>query len=378
MVVAASVLPVAQGSARVRVQEKTQGQNRPMDHLLDQISETVNSARTLEELTRPLLEMLESVTGLESTYLTTIDLQQSVQSILYARNRGALQIPEGLSVPWGDTLCRRALDENQPFAGDVAARWGDSEAARVLGIQTYLSTPVHLADGSLYGTLCAASAARHDLPQRAQRMLSLFAALIAQQVEREQLVHKLIAANARLRAFATTDPLTQLLNRRALQQELDRRLAGRAGDRFVMLAFIDLDGFKTINDTHGHDAGDQFLMALAERLRSVLEAGDIAARMGGDEFVVLGWGPSSAEDGVATQQAFRQRVYEATVGDYPLSRELRLSYGGASVGVVRVAPGTQDAVQALRAADAAMYEVKRERQATGWARGILAAPAGQA
>lgn len=336
-----------------------------MDNLLDQISDTVSSATTLEELTRPLLEMLESVTGLESTYLTTIDLQQSVQSILYARNIGGMQIPEGLSVPWGDTLCRRALDEGQPFADDVATRWGDSDAARALGIQTYLSTPVRLADGSLYGTLCAASAARHELPQRAQRMLSLFAALIAQQVEREQLLQKLLEANARLRAFATTDPLTQLANRRALQQEMSRRLAlAEQRGTPVMVAFLDLDGFKAINDRHGHDVGDQFLVALAERLRFVLYADEMAARMGGDEFVVLAWGPGDPVARLAAEHAFRQRVFDATVGDYRLEGDLRLPYAGASVGVLSVPPGTLDAVQALRAADAAMYEVKRSRQSS--------------
>ncbi len=365
MVAAASMHPVAKGSPRSPTREGTQGQNRPMDHLLDQISETVSSARTLEELTRPLLEMLESVTGLESTYLTTIDLQQSIQSILYARNVGGMQIPEGLSVPWGDTLCRRALDEGRPFADDVAARWGDSQAARALGIQTYLSTPVHLADGSLYGTLCAASAARHELPQRAQRMLSLFAALIAQQVEREQLVHKLIEANSLLRAFATTDPLTQLANRRALQQELGRRLALAAQRGTpVMVAFVDLDGFKAINDRHGHDAGDQFLVALAGRLRVVLHADEMAARMGGDEFVILAWGPADPAAQPGAEQALRDRVFEATVGDYRLEGDLRLPYAGASVGVLGAAPGMLDAVQVLRAADAAMYAVKRRRQAS--------------
>lgn len=335
----------------------------PMDNLLDQISETVSAARTLEELTRPLLEMLESVTGLESTYLTTIDLQHSVQSILYARNMGGMQIPEGLSVPWDDTLCRRALNEGQPFADDVATRWGDSQAARALGVQTYLSTPVHLADGSLYGTLCAASAARHALPQGAQRMLSLFAALIAQQVEREQLLQKLIEANSRLRAFATTDPLTQLANRRALQQELSHRLAlATQRGTPVMVAFLDLDGFKAINDLHGHDAGDQFLVALADRLRFVLQTDETAARMGGDEFVILAWGPADPAAQPAAERAFRARVFDATVGDYGLGADLRLPYAGASVGVLSVAPGAMDAALALRAADAAMYQVKRNRQ----------------
>ncbi|MFZ4286269.1 sensor domain-containing diguanylate cyclase [Variovorax sp. HJSM1_2] len=334
-----------------------------MDPLLDHLSVTVTSAKTLEDLTRPLLEMLQSVTGLESTYLTTIDLQQSVQQILYARNVSQMQIPEGLSVPWEDTLCKRALDSNQPFANDVDVRWGDSEAARALHIQTYLSTPVHLADGALYGTLCAASSDRHELSPQAQHILSLFATLIAQQVEREQLLQKLLQANARLTAYATTDPLTQLANRRALQQELTRLLAqGKRRGISVLVAFVDLDGFKTINDTHGHDIGDLFLIALADRLRAVLRVDDLAARLGGDEFVVVGLGPEQPGPQPAAEQAFQKRVFQATVGEYSLGR-LQLHYQGASVGVWAVAPGTQDAAQALKAADAAMYQIKQARKA---------------
>lgn len=333
-----------------------------MDNLIDQLSVTVTSARTLEELTRPMLEMLESVTGMESTYLTTVDLQNSVQQILYARNAGTMQLPEGLTVPWGDTLCKRALDAKLPFANDVDQRWGDSAAARALGIQTYLSTPVRKTDGALYGTLCAASAARHELPAKAQRMLALFSTLIAQQVEREELLQKLLHANARLTALATTDPLTQLANRRALKQELQRLLAlGVRQGTPVLVAFIDLDGFKAINDTHGHDAGDQFLVALADRLRAVQRKEDLVARWGGDEFVLIGLGPERPEELPAAREALQQRVLQATVGEYRLDK-IRLHYPGASVGVLGVLPGTQDVDAALQAADALMYGVKQARR----------------
>lgn len=335
-----------------------------MDPLLDHLSVAVSSARTLEELTRPLLEMLQSVTGMESTYLTTIDLQQSVQQILYARNAGRMDIPEGLAVPWEDTLCRRALDENVPFASDVDTRWGDSDAARALNIQSYLSTPVRLADGQLYGTLCAASADRHSLPPQAERVLSLFATLIAQQVEREQLVQKLLQANARLTALATTDALTQLANRRALKQALTRLLAQGARRRCaVLVAFLDLDGFKAVNDAHGHDVGDQFLIAVADRLRAMLRTEDFAARLGGDEFVVIGLGPELPDELPAAERAFEARVFQATVGDYHLG-EVRLRYSGASVGVLGVAPDTLETDEALRQADAAMYRIKQARKAS--------------
>ncbi len=336
-----------------------------MDPILERLSTSVTSARTVEELTRPLLELLEAVTGLESTYLTMVDLQQGVQKILYARNTSRLDIPEGLTVQWEDTLCKRALESNQPFTSDVAACWGDSDAARQLGIQTYVSTPVLMGDGSLYGTLCAASADRHTLAPQAQRLLALFATLIAHQIEREQLVSQLLRANDRLTTYAMTDPLTSLANRRSLLQELSRLLAqGRRQGFWVLVAFVDLDGFKAINDRHGHSVGDRFLVELAARMQHALRGGDFAARLGGDEFVVIGQGPSEAHEVEAARQAFQQRVFGSTVADMSLDGT-RVAYGGASVGVLAVEPGHHDAAEVLEGADALMYQVKVSRRASG-------------
>lgn len=345
-----------------------------MDFLLDRLSLSVASAKSVEDLTRPLLEILETVSGLESTYLTTIDLDAGVQHVLHARNIGLLQIPQGLSVPWNDTLCKRALEEGRFFTDDVGACWGDSAAACELGIHTYLSTPVRLADGSLYGTLCAASTEAHALPANMTHILPLFAGLIAQQVERENLVRQLCRANERLADYAATDPLTQLNNRRALEEKLARLLESRdASDASVLIAFMDLDGFKAINDAHGHDVGDRFLVTLADRLRSILRAGDMAARIGGDEFVVVGAGPEQPDPDrlAAARQAFQERVYLATAGEYQLG-DVLLDYAGASVGVLDVRPSTHDAAQALKQADTLMYAVKKERRAAAARRaGVL-------
>lgn len=81
------------------------------DIILARVSETLASEQTVESLVRQLLEMLELVTEMESTYLTKIDIDARLQHILYARNSKQMNIPEGLSVPWGDTLCKRALDD---------------------------------------------------------------------------------------------------------------------------------------------------------------------------------------------------------------------------------------------------------------------------
>lgn len=336
-----------------------------MSELLDHLSESVTSARSVEELTRPLLEMLEAVTGLESTYLTSIDEIRGVQHVLYARNSSAMQIPEGLTVPWNDTLCKRALEEGRAFTDDVPACWGDSQAARDLGIRTYVSKPVRMGNGALYGTLCAASTQRRPRTPEAQRILTLFAYLIGQQVEREQLIQKLLVANEKLAAVAGTDQLTGLPNRRALMQALDRMLAqGRRRQMDVQIAFLDLDDFKAINDTHGHEVGDQFLIAIAERMCSVMRAEDLVARLGGDEFVVVSLSDHAGESAQSAQNALSQRITQATQGRFDLPGA-SLDYGGASVGVVTITPDQQRSTEeVLRAADQTMYRVKLARRGT--------------
>jgi len=122
---------------------------------------------------------------MESVYLTAIDETEGVQKIIYSRNSGALQMQEGLEVPWQDTLCRRALNEGRFFTDDVPACWGDSSAARALGIRSYLTLPVFVGDNELFGTLCAASSSTVELPDNAESILSLCVELIAKQVERE-------------------------------------------------------------------------------------------------------------------------------------------------------------------------------------------------
>ena len=334
-----------------------------MNKLLAQLSQSVTSARSVEELTRPLLEMLETVTGLESTYLTSIDELQGVQHVLYAHNSSTMHIPEGLTVPWNDTLCKRALEEGRTYTDDVPACWGDSEAASALGIRTYVSTPVRMGDGALYGTLCGASSHARPRTPDTDRILSLFAHLIGQQVEREKLIQQLIAINQQLAAAATTDALTGLPNRRALLAALELMLAqARRRQMNVQIAFIDLDGFKAINDTHGHTVGDQFLVAIAQRLQALLRTEDLAARLGGDEFVVLSFTAPAGDTALSAQETLSQRITHALQGRFDLPGA-PLDYGGPSVGVVTLAADQHHKVEdALRAADETMYQVKQSRR----------------
>jgi diguanylate cyclase (GGDEF)-like protein len=156
-------------------------------------------------------------------------------------------------------------------------------------------------------------------------------------------------AQAQLARLASFDELTGLANRRVLHTELDRIAAGK--DDTAALIFIDLDRFKSINDGFGHDAGDEFLVSVAARLTSLARPGDIVARFGGDEFIVLCHHcPPSAAAKLANRivRAFDEPFI---VGNTPVK-------GTASVGWA-IAKTTGDTSELLRRADLAMYYAKR-------------------
>ncbi len=150
------------------------------------------------------------------------------------------------------------------------------------------------------------------------------------------------------------DALTGLANRIRLGEELDRRLAEAEalGER-VALLYLDIDGFKVVNDTLGHEAGDELLRAVADRLRPVLSETDLMARMSGDEFVVV-------LDDVAGPQAalFVARKLQAALVR-PIELQGMSHHVSASIGLCLFPDDASDGPTLLRHADAAMYRVKR-------------------
>ena len=149
---------------------------------------------------------------------------------------------------------------------------------------------------------------------------------------------------------ALHDHLTGLANRALFRDRLQHATT-RRGAADVTVLFIDLDDFKTVNDTMGHDAGDRLLVLLAERLRACVRGGDTVARLGGDEFAVL------LDDGDPDEgQDMGDRVLAALEVPFTVAgRELRVR---ASVGVVSATAGAVSAEQLLQDADLAMYAAK--------------------
>jgi diguanylate cyclase (GGDEF)-like protein len=160
-----------------------------------------------------------------------------------------------------------------------------------------------------------------------------------------------LAEKARVREVADTDPLTGLANRRAFLAELEQLLAAPGAPPFA-LALLDLDGFKPINDTFGHAAGDSLLVEVAARLRREADAGAVVARIGGDEFALILPG-GNEEAGMRAGE----RVCAALGRPYPIEgREFTIS---ACCGLTVVEPGASDVTSALSQGDAALYSGKQ-------------------
>jgi diguanylate cyclase (GGDEF)-like protein/PAS domain S-box-containing protein len=156
-----------------------------------------------------------------------------------------------------------------------------------------------------------------------------------------------------LKRQAFHDPLTGLPNRTLFLHRLEIALAvpGRRG-RQVAVIFLDLDRFKLVNDSLGHEVGDRLLVAVAERLRSVLRPEDLLARQGGDEFTILIENIGSVRDALSVAE----RVVEALRA--PLAVVGRDLASSASVGIALGAPGEASSAELLRGADIAMYRAK--------------------
>ena len=154
---------------------------------------------------------------------------------------------------------------------------------------------------------------------------------------------------------ATHDALTGLVNRREFERRLDDAIASaRRGDSTHVLCYIDLDRFKTVNDTSGHLAGDVLLRDIARLLREGVRDSDTVARLGGDEFALLLTGCPLDKARQIADDLCRQ------IGDFRFVWKDRVFQVGASIGLVELARESSSVEDTLAAADSACYMAKRQ------------------
>jgi diguanylate cyclase (GGDEF)-like protein len=177
--------------------------------------------------------------------------------------------------------------------------------------------------------------------------------------EINELKNELALARTRLAELETRvdeDPLTRLHNRRGFIKALERSLAYvRRYGGAAALVFLDLDGFKAVNDRYGHAAGDWVLWRVSQLIAGRVRASDVAGRVGGDEFVVLLWNLG------AKQADLKARALEELIENSPFERSGKRYAIGISAGLTMLA-ANDTSETALARADQAMYARKKERR----------------
>jgi diguanylate cyclase (GGDEF)-like protein len=183
-----------------------------------------------------------------------------------------------------------------------------------------------------------------------QELLQFVSTQIATAIERQKM-------QARLQHLAQYDQLTTLPNREFLTHRLDMALtSAQLEQRHLSLLYLDLDKFKQVNDTLGHDAGDRLLQEVAARLKLSMRETDIVARLGGDEFVVLLQDISSPEQASLVAEKLRAVLCQ------PFHIEGQVLTIRPSIGIAFYPDHGQDRHQLLKHADQAMYSEKHHRQ----------------
>ncbi len=182
-------------------------------------------------------------------------------------------------------------------------------------------------------------------------LLRMFAGHAALAIERAHLYGELEASRDRLRHTALHDPLTGLANRAQLEASADA--LGSGPHRQVGVLVVDLDGFKAVNDTAGHLAGDELLSVVAKRMQGCVRAGDLLTRLGGDEFAIVVSGDEIGDLISGLTGRLRDAVRRPITVRGGTSHTVSASIGSA------VTPTPVDLFSVLATADAAMYRDKR-------------------
>lgn len=209
-------------------------------------------------------------------------------------------------------------------------------------VRFYAGAPIAAPDGELLGTLCVLDQVPRELSDDDVSVLRDLAEMVESEVAGFHL--------------AVTDELTGLVNRKGYERltgSLEKLCADH--DLPATVIFLDLDNMKTINDTHGHDAGDEALIRVGKLMRKAFRASDLMVRYGGDEFCVVLTG-AAAEDAVGAVERFETLVHEWNSSGAPIPLSVsagRASAGGADVSIADL----------TRAADEAMYKAKAAKKA---------------
>jgi len=334
--------------AEHEMRQSLQQRQRLLEHLFD-IQRSISRRRPLQQTLDAITAAAQDLLGADLAVLWLRDPHDA------SRARLASQV--GLAEDRAKRLPPMRLVDTGPagaamLTDSLATMRGEEEASPLINhltdapVYAALAAPVHdsgQATGSLLVAWCRAD--RAD-PPADEQTLQAFAQHVSLALTDANTVDRMHQA--------FHDSLTGLASRALFLERLSQQLTSAERDRSVVaLLFIDLDRFKEINDTLGHEAGDRLLMITAERIKSQLRAGDVAARVGGDEFAIMLPRVISHAEGIAVAQRIIAVMAEPMA---VARRELRVN---ASIGIALSTPGRPDPADLMRCADIAMYQAKR-------------------
>ncbi len=317
-----------------------------VDRMLRLVSEAASCAEALTSLLEELCRFHDAAMG------RILQLVRPDQALLEISRFDAEQLVQGRSEsaevkPVANPAIATSIRRNEPlatrFGSREAAEGGDSPIAP--GVVSQVCIPVSVQQ-QRFGIVLAFTAERLDPDLVMADIASLTDTI------RPVLFRKV--TEERIRFIAHHDNLTQLANRLMFHERLEKTLSlARCSDQNFALLFLDLDGFKSVNDTNGHEAGDKLLVAVAQRLKENVRESDIIARMGGDEFAIIqpfGGQPLAA-------RALAQRLLATLNQPFELAGQ-RFNIG-ASVGIAIHPHDGESADALLRNADVALYRAKK-------------------
>jgi len=288
--------------------------------------------------------LLRELTGTDSAFIVSV----ADDILTLATHTGS---DESIARRWPRTTRTMpkwdVLSTGRPYVGPrqvIAERPNETDTS-----PTVLCVPV-MKDGAVVALLGATGHRSRSFGKTGVDIATILANYLSAAITKADLYRSLMQRERELRRRAASDPLTGLANRTQLGQQIAVALAS-AGENAVGLLFCDIDKFKAVNDLLGHEFGDELLQQVALRMRTAIRPGDVIARFGGDEFVVLVNDVHDLADVTAAARLIQRSLAAPVVirGD-----RFQIS---ASIGAVLGRPGTSASVM-LRNADAAMYEAK--------------------
>jgi len=327
--------------------------------LLEEGSRALSAAHAGETLARIAKEAL----GVQHSSVILADPEDRIEYI-------GLDVPEQFEAVARERLVgsparefrlwRRAMRQPKPIFVENAraSQLIPTELVTLLGLRSYVAFPLLSSERPLGLVICAETRESRHWTAEERRLVDQLA-----------LEGSLVVENAALRGAdqeridelarqAFHDPLTELPNRALFADRLEHALARlERHDQLIAVLLLDLDGFKEVNDSLGHDAGDRLLIAMSQRLRACLRPADSIARLGGDEFTIL------LEEITSLSEATRVavRIEDALRTPFELDgHEVKVT---TSIGIALHSGGDIDPDELVKNADAAMYTAKRAGKA---------------